>query len=162
MKPPQVVDGSNKQHETNDTVQSAGDETEESASPEAEDELQDDDEETYIDIVGEVRDGLAIISDWSVDDYVAVRYDRRWYPGKINNINDDGTIAVSCFEFVDKVEYTNRFRWPSRPDKNDYDKEHLLLKLDDPIPVSEKRSSYFTLKDDNFKYAGDVLRMVLN
>ena len=78
-------------------------------------------------------------------------------------MHGDGMYDVSCMEYVDKFESTNKFRWPSREDVNNYDREDLLLKLTQPTAVgTAKRLLHFALNDGEFKDAGDILSFVLN
>ena len=74
---------------------------------------------------------------------------------------DDDMFKVSCLENVDKFQHVNKFRWPSRYDVKQYDRDELLLKLEEPMEINTKRLKYFVLNDDDFKDAGDVLRLVL-
>ena len=106
----------------------------------------------------EVDKILRDMEDWQVGEYVAVRYDNSWYPGVITNVVQ-GTYVVSCMEYLNKVELTNKFRWPSRKDENKYELDDLLLKLDKPI-LQGKRN-YYTLVEDDFSDACDLLQMDL-
>ena len=126
---------------------------------EADEDIQED--EMFIDLGHEAMGVMGVISDWNIDDYVTVIYLKKWYPGQVKKINEDGTIEVSCLEYVDKIELSNKFRKPRHPDIKDYHRDELLLKLNDPIEVAGKRSQYFKLNDDDFDYASDLLRMVI-
>ena len=125
---------------------------------EADEDVQED--EMFIDLGQEAMEVMGVVSDWNIDDYVAVkkRYLGKWYPGQITNINEDDTIKVSCLEYVNKIETSNKFCKPRHPDIKDY---HRDEKLNDPIKVAGKRSEYFKLNDDDFDYASELLRMVI-
>ena len=56
------------------------------------------------------------ISDWKVGNYVVVRYNTLWFPGKILMVHDNGSVDVTCMEYVDKFELNNKFRWHSGQD----------------------------------------------
>lgn len=126
---------------------------------EADEDIQE--EEMFHDLGHEVMGVMGVISDWCIEDYVAVIYLKQWYPGKVTKVNEDGTIEVSCLEYIDKIEFSNKFRKPRHPDIKDYNRDELLLKLNGPIEVAGKRSQYFKVNDDDFDYASDILRMVI-
>ena len=60
----------------------------------------------HIDLSKEVQHVMSRVSDWEIDDYVAVQYESLWYPGKIISMDDD-MFKVSCLEYVDKFTHVN-------------------------------------------------------
>ena len=107
---------------------------------------------------------MSKVCDWEVNDYVAVQYDARWYPGVISSINDD-EFEVTCMKYVNVLQCENKFRWPSRsegnPDVTTYAREDLILKLCEPKLIgNNKRLQYFQLDEQDFLDASDILRLV--
>ena len=92
--------------------------------------IDEDDNIYYVDLSKEVQEVMSLVSDWDIDNYVAVRYESLWYPGKIIGVNEDDLFEISCFEYVDTFERSNKFRWPARKDIKSYDRDDLLLKLE--------------------------------
>ena len=78
--------------------------------------IDEDDNIYYVDLSKEVQEVMSLVSDWDIDDYVAVRYESLWYPGKIIGVNEDDSFEISCFEYVVTFERSNKFRWPARKD----------------------------------------------
>ena len=94
---------------------------------------------------------------------VAIHYESLWFPGKISAVHDDDTFDVSCMEYMDKFELTNKFRWPSREDVKKHDREDLLLKLEEPKGTGTgKRLLHFALNNDDINHAGNILNLILN
>ena len=68
---------------------------------------------------------------------------------------------MSLMEYIEKVEMTNKFRWPSPEIDEHFDEADLLLKIDEPIHVTKgKRSSHYLLEDDDYSDATDLLQIV--
>ena len=103
-----------------------------------------------------------MITEWEVDDYVAILYDEDWYPGQVTQVNDDGSVDVKCMKYVDKFQGTSKFLWSQREVKKPYNKDELLLKLNAPTEVTTcKRLQYYEFSESDFNDAFDILRMVL-
>ena len=118
------------------------------------------DDDYAIDLGNEVHKVLSEIADREAGVYVAVRYDDLWFPGRILSVHDDGSVDVMCMEYVDKFNLTNKFRWPA-DDHLTYDREDLLLKIDEPTKItSGKRIQYYKLRENDFDDACDVLKLV--
>ena len=119
------------------------------------------DESVHIsDLRDEVDEILHNLNDWKINDFVAVRWQQAWYPGKILEMNE--TYLVSLMEYVDNPRFTNKFRWPEETAVNEFDYRDILLKLDEPIAVSRgRRQGYFTFTDDDYMDASDILTMSL-
>ena len=131
--------------------------------PESESEVPSEEDDSYVTQLNEeVSDIIKNIEDWDVNDYVAVRYDSMWYPGIITKVLESA-YEVSCMEYVDKINLNNKFRWPKLKDEQLYELEELLLKLDVPLPAlhSKRQQGQFTLNEEDFSDASDVLKMVL-
>ena len=123
---------------------------------------EEDDNEFHIDLTEEANAIISEIMDWDIGDYVAVRYNSTWFPGVICSVCDDGAVNVSCMEYVDESSKLNKFRWPSREDKNRYDRDDLLLKLEKPVPISKgKRLLHYKLSDDDYNDAFEILTVVM-
>jgi hypothetical protein len=104
---------------------------------------------------------MGVVSDWEVGDYVAVRYDLGWYPGVITDMLDDGTFQISCMEYIDKFEKDNRFRWPMREDTSIYERDDMILKINEPKEqIVGRRTSYYYLSEDDFVDAMNVFELV--
>ena len=43
--------------------------------------------------------------------YVVVRYNGRWFPGKVVGEGKD-TLTISCMDYIDYLAQENRFHWP--------------------------------------------------
>ena len=110
---------------------------------------------------GEIDEIIHSLDDWQVDDFVALRYETVWYPGKIIEM-DDEMYLVSRMEYADNTSSTNKFHWPVPETLNKVGHRDILLKLDEPSFVSRgKRQGYFTFTDDDFNDAADILTMSL-
>lgn len=120
-----------------------------------------------MDILNETNRVLSELSDWNTGDYVAVNFQGQWFPGKICAVHEDGSADVVCMKYVDMLQTENKFRWPTRcegnEDKLTYDKEDLLLKLNEPQLVgNSKRLQNYELDEQDFSDACDILRLVLS
>ena len=122
---------------------------------------------SMIDIAQEANQVFNAIAEWNVGDYVAVKYETQWFPGKIMMIHDDGALDVSCMKYVDPFNRSNKFRWvgplEGHEDTITYSKEDILLKIKEPCPDdrSSKRLRYFTLTEEDFYDASDILMLIL-
>ena len=119
------------------------------------------DDDPRIDIVQETHEILNNILEWEIGDYVAVRRHRSWCPGQIIDIFEE-LYEVSLMECVDKVEMTNKFRWPTVKREEELSKTDLFLRLEEPIPVTKsKRSTHYHLADDDYSLATELLQIIL-
>ena len=133
---------------------------------EEEEEQQQDDESAehdfQIDISQEANRIFSGMSEWEEGDYVAVRYEVQWFPGKIKVVHGDGSADVTCMQYADNFNCGNKFRWARRSEGHEdtlnYEKDDLLLKLGEPQPVgSNKRLQYFEFSEEDFSDASDIL-----
>ena len=134
----------------------------EEVEPEVEAREKEKDDNYHIDLAAEVQQVMSEISDWEVGNYVAVRVDHLWYPGKITKLQDDGRFEVTRMLYVDEFAQTNKFRENGRTASN-YDKKDLLLAINEPLKVTTgKRLLHYKLAENDFNLASNLLKVVLS
>ena len=105
------------------------------------------------------------VCDWEIGNYVAVRQDRSWYPGKITRLHENGRVEVKRMTYVDKFARTNKFEWSGDNPCNfsNLDRSDLLLALNEPSMVTTgKRLQHYKLTEDDYNDASNVLKLVLS
>ena len=117
-------------------------------------------EGTVIDIVQEASRVFSVIGDWKEGDFIAVKIEKQWFPGKIVTLRDDDTLEVLCMRYSDNFTRINKFRWVQ---KDSARMCHILLGIAEPIPEgNSKRLQYYTLSTEDFSDASDVLKLVVD
>lgn len=112
---------------------------------------------------------MSIISTWEADTWVVVKFGKQWYPGQILNAEEQGIeiendwYVVSCME---REPYSvNRFKWPSRPDIEMYEKCDLLLEINEVTPVQNTELAseiiWCGMDEKDFGDANDALKRAL-
>ena len=119
--------------------------------------------EPTFDVVLEANRVFSELMKLKVGDYVAVRRETQWFPGKVNVIIEDGSLEVSLMKFADDFRRTNRFRWIGDGEVHICQRTDILLNIVKPIPAdgSSRRIEYYELLEEDFKNASDVLKLVL-
>jgi hypothetical protein len=86
-----------------------------------------------------------IVTEVSVDDFIACIYENQWYVGKILDM-DDQDVQVT---FLEKAKA--KFRWPTSPDIIWCNKENVIYKLDSLEP-SGKSERFWKINAEDIKY----------
>ena len=130
---------------------------------EAMEDSSEEEQEFELSVYRNVLDVVADLAEWEIDDYVVLHCDSTWYPGKIVEVNTDGSFEVKRMKH--KLLVTeNKFVWPQSNEQHykprPYKKNQLLLKLEAPEEMhSGKRYHYYKFSESEFSAASDMLRM---
>ena len=110
---------------------------EEEIDLENEDASEDNDHEDLIEYEEDLHElARNVINPWQIDDWVAIMFGDKWYPGVITKFNDEGT-WVDCL--TPAVDGKNCFRWPNKRDHIPYKDEEILCTFDAaPAPCSNR------------------------
>ena len=87
---------------------------------------------------------LTKLDSLNVEDFVAAKYDDRWYVGKILEINSDNGDAL--ISFMDQRK--NLFKWPRVSDELSVTEDDILCSVHPPEPTG-KSKHMFKLSDDD-------------
>ena len=82
-------------------------------------------------------------SQWEVEDWVTIVYDKQLYPGVIADVSDSG-ILVDCMK---GLPGKNCFRWPPKKDTLIYSDDEVLCKVDPPSPINRRGDYSLTSMD---------------
>ena len=124
---------------------------------------QGDTEEFVVDIAQEANCIFSELAEFQAGDFVAVRHDTVWFPGRITKIKEDGLLEVSGMKFADEFIRANKFRWVERSEGHICKREDVLMNIAEPVPDgSNKRLQYYKLTEEDFKNdVSDVLKLML-
>ena len=129
-------------------------------SSDAADDADDDNDVYEDDMVGHYNDQLQRIAmelspEWSVGEWIVLKYMNTMFPGEIMSIREDGKLVVDCMH--ECFSGRNSFRWPHpRDDKTPYDPSVILCKIAQPEKPTNSRGAA-KLLDDDFQKAKDLL-----
>lgn len=77
----------------------------------------------------------------AIDDFVILEYDKKYYIGKIEPIDeDDGELEVTCMESCGTVE--GRYRWPKNEDKIWIPHHDVITKINEPQATGKSKRMF--------------------
>ena len=126
------------------------------------------DDDGYLKELAEATDtAKSAISTWDAGSWVVVRFGRSWFPGTIQDDTtnyEDGPFHVSCMER--KPNAKNLFKWPSIPDVEWYDREDMLLEIDEVVPrqtdtMTTVEMIWCALNSDDYRDANHAIKRAL-
>ena len=79
-------------------------------------------------------------------------------------LNNDNSVEVSCMQRIDN-QRENQFPWPmdsiGQEDKRFYQRNGLILKIDEPRIFGSRRRLLYKLTEDDYHDASDILCLIL-
>ena len=97
------------------------------------------------------------VPQWKMNDWVAVVYDKNWYPGEITDLQENH-VVVNCMRHSSEYK-PNYFCWPTgKADVLEYFYSDILCKIDPPDPANScgYRQS-FIMNEKDFELACEIL-----
>ena len=83
---------------------------------------------------------------------------------QISMLNDDKSVEVSCMQRINN-QRENQFRWPinsvGQEDKRVYQRNSLILKIDEPLISGSRRRVMYKLTEDDYRDASDIPCLIL-
>lgn len=84
-----------------------------------------DENSTAIHITEEANRVYSELVHWEEGDFLSVKFDRQWLPGKI--------LEVLCMKYADDFNRNNKFRWVEKDLSRCFNKRDILLNITAPI-----------------------------
>ena len=121
----------------------------------------------YEELAEATNEAMSAISTWDAGCWVVVRFGRSWFPGTILDDTqnyEEGPFRVSCMER--KPNAKNLFKWPTKLDAEWYEREDMLLEIDEVVPKQTETMTagdmvWCALNSDNFRDANDAIKRAL-
>jgi hypothetical protein len=89
-------------------------------------------------LFGDDRESIVLELDLCAGDFVAARYDRNIYIGKVVECdNEDGEVEITFMQNVRKL-----LQWPKHEDKIWVDRDNVICKVSEPMPTGKSKRMF--------------------
>lgn len=99
-----------------------------------------DDQENFPDLSPTISPDVSIMSSLKTGDHVIVKYNDRYFPGKVKAIQEKRSLVS-----VMSIAGLNSWKWPYPVDEIWYSEDEVIEKILEPIPVNKR--GHFKVKE---------------